>query len=169
MDIVSDITAVPLPSESVDVISCDQVLEHLPDPVDAIREIARLLKPGGRVFLSHPYGSYLHNLPFHFNGGFTHSWFERWMLKEDSSAEELPRSGNFSSLYWNYRWEQNGDSLRRVLNEVDCFQLHTGDFAAGRIFRELVLKVIPPLTDAMPGLCPGSERRVQGVFVVAVK
>ena len=39
-------------SESFDVITCMEMLEHVPDPVSVIHSIARLLKPGGHVFLS---------------------------------------------------------------------------------------------------------------------
>lgn len=65
--------------------------------------------------------------------------------------------------------EKSGASLQRSLSEVDCFQTALGSFAPGRIFRELLLRVIPPLTDNIPGLCPGSERSIQGVNVVAIK
>lgn len=41
LDIVSDVTSIPLDSGSVDVIICDQVLEHPPNPVEAITEMRR--------------------------------------------------------------------------------------------------------------------------------
>lgn len=43
-------TALPFPDASFDIVSCCDVLEHIPDWQAAIREAARLLKPGG-VFL----------------------------------------------------------------------------------------------------------------------
>lgn len=39
-------------SGSFDVITCMEMLEHVPDPSSVIQSIARLLKPGGHVFLS---------------------------------------------------------------------------------------------------------------------
>jgi 2-polyprenyl-6-hydroxyphenyl methylase/3-demethylubiquinone-9 3-methyltransferase len=38
--------------EPFDVITCMEMLEHVPDPGSVIRSIASLLKPGGSVFLS---------------------------------------------------------------------------------------------------------------------
>ena len=76
-----------------------------------MREMFRLLSKGGRMFVSHPYGSYLHNLPFHYNGGFTHAWFEK--LAKDFSAE---------ALYWNYRYEKQGQALQRSFLVDRCVQ-----------------------------------------------
>ena len=41
-----------LPDESRDLIVCTGLLEHLPDPSAVIRELARILQPGGRLLLS---------------------------------------------------------------------------------------------------------------------
>ena len=43
--------AVELPS-AFDVIACMEMLEHVPDPGSVIHAAARLLKPGGKLFLS---------------------------------------------------------------------------------------------------------------------
>lgn len=44
-------TELPFEDESVDVVWCERVLQHLPDAQVAIIEIARVLKPGGRALL----------------------------------------------------------------------------------------------------------------------
>ncbi len=43
--------ALPLPDASVDVLVCERVLQHVDDPDAAVREFARVLRPGGRVAL----------------------------------------------------------------------------------------------------------------------
>jgi len=43
-----------LPSESLDVVMCVSVLEHLWEPKDALREMQRVLKPGGVCLLNVP-------------------------------------------------------------------------------------------------------------------
>jgi len=44
-------TEIPLPDTSVDLVWCERVLQHVPDPQAAVIEIARVLRPGGRALL----------------------------------------------------------------------------------------------------------------------
>ncbi len=44
---VGDVYALDLPDASVDVVHAHQVLQHLTDPVAALREMARVCRPGG--------------------------------------------------------------------------------------------------------------------------
>ncbi|MFJ9605835.1 methyltransferase domain-containing protein [Kitasatospora sp. NPDC101176] len=46
-----DALALPLPDADRDVVWCERVLQHLTDPARAVAEIARVLRPGGRVAL----------------------------------------------------------------------------------------------------------------------
>jgi SAM-dependent methyltransferase len=43
-----------IPSESFDVVVCEQVLEHLPQLETAVKTLERLLKPGGTLFVGVP-------------------------------------------------------------------------------------------------------------------
>ena len=49
-----DLTALPFPDASVDRVIASEVLEHIPDDVTAFAEIARVLRPGGRVAVTVP-------------------------------------------------------------------------------------------------------------------
>ena len=49
-----DLTALPVADASVDRVMASEVLEHIPDDEAAFAEIARVLKPGGRVAVTVP-------------------------------------------------------------------------------------------------------------------
>jgi len=49
-----------LPAGSFDWIACTEVLEHVLDPFAAVREIRRLLKPGGYAFITTPFNFRIH-------------------------------------------------------------------------------------------------------------
>lgn len=50
-----DIHDIPLDDESVDVIFCNHVLEHVDDDKQALSEIKRVLRPGGWAILQVPF------------------------------------------------------------------------------------------------------------------
>ncbi|MCO7222439.1 class I SAM-dependent methyltransferase [Klenkia sp. PcliD-1-E] len=49
-----DLLHLPVPDASVDRVIASEVLEHVPDDLTAFTEIARVLKPGGRVAVTVP-------------------------------------------------------------------------------------------------------------------
>jgi SAM-dependent methyltransferase len=49
-----DITAIPFPEASIDMLICNHVLEHVPDDRKAMSELFRVLKPGGRAIVQVP-------------------------------------------------------------------------------------------------------------------
>jgi SAM-dependent methyltransferase len=46
------VEAIPVPDESFDLVLCTQTLEHAEDPGRAVRELRRVVAPGGRVLAS---------------------------------------------------------------------------------------------------------------------
>merc|ERR1719217_1240005 len=121
------------------MIICEQVFEHIPQPEAAVREFARLLKPGGYLAVTMPYGPYLHNLPFHFNGGLTKGWFQH----------HLGEAG-FSNIWMSYRYHLPGHGLSRMVVAEDCIHDRMGVKEA-RLWRRLLQDVVPLLTDTIPG------------------
>ena len=53
-DLKLDLDHIDQPSASWDVVFCNHVLEHVPDYKRALRELYRILKPGGSLVCSFP-------------------------------------------------------------------------------------------------------------------
>jgi SAM-dependent methyltransferase len=49
--VAADLTRLPYADAAFDAIVCGWVLEHLPDPRPGLRDLARVLRPGGKLLL----------------------------------------------------------------------------------------------------------------------
>lgn len=71
----------PVKENSVDLIICNQVLEHVDRPVEAVNEFSRVLKQGGALFLAAPFMEPEHEIPFDF---FRYTRFGLYQLLENA-------------------------------------------------------------------------------------
>lgn len=99
IDFVSDARSIPVPDRSFDAIVCTEVLEHVPEPIAVVREFGRIVGPGGRLILTAPLGSGIHQEPYHFYGGYTPYWYERFL--SEAGFEDIvvvPNEGTFRHI-----------------------------------------------------------------------
>ncbi|MCX5285800.1 class I SAM-dependent methyltransferase [Streptomyces sp. NBC_00198] len=54
--LLTDVAALPLRSESLDAVFAAGLVAHLPNPAENLRELARVVQPGGTLALFHPIG-----------------------------------------------------------------------------------------------------------------
>ncbi|MGR6540025.1 class I SAM-dependent methyltransferase [Streptomyces rochei] len=54
--LLADVAALPLRSRSLDAVFAAGLVAHLPDPPANLRELARVVRPGGVLALFHPIG-----------------------------------------------------------------------------------------------------------------
>lgn len=54
--LLADVAGLPLRSGALDAVFAAGLIAHLPRPVDNLRELARVVRPGGRLALFHPLG-----------------------------------------------------------------------------------------------------------------
>lgn len=62
-DITGSVLSIPLDDDSFDGIICTEVIEHVDDPQSAIRELLRVSKEGGLLYLTAPMSWGLHYEP----------------------------------------------------------------------------------------------------------
>lgn len=98
LDYVCDIVNIPVASESFDAVLCTEVFEHIPDPMAALRELSRILKPGGILILTVPSNCLRHFDPYYFFSGFSDRWLEHWLNKFEFESVHIEQDGNY------YHW-----------------------------------------------------------------
>ena len=113
IDIVSDIMDIPERDASFDAVLCTEVLEHLPDPIRALDEMARLLRPGGTFIITAPFWSLTHFAPYHYATGFNRFFYEFHLGRLGFDIVEMTPNGNF--------FECVGQELRRVAEMAQRF------------------------------------------------
>jgi len=96
IDYVCDLTAIPVPPGSFEAVLCTEVLEHHPEPIAVVKELGRVLVPGGQLILTAPLGSGIHQEPYHYYGGYTPWWYERFL--KEAGFEDITIAPNEGSL-----------------------------------------------------------------------
>lgn len=95
---VCDICEIPVNDNTFDIVVNTQVVEHVPDPSGAIKEMSRVLKKGGKLYLTAPQISPVHGRPYNFFF-FTDIGLKK--MFEDASLDVIyikPRGGVFCVL-----------------------------------------------------------------------
>lgn len=162
IDYISDITAIPVPDDSFDAVICTEVLEHVPHPDQAVRELARVLKPGGRLALTAPLMSGIHMAPYHYYSGFSPYWYQHFLPQFGLEVESCRANGGFFRFY--------GQESRRLLHHVT-----PGNPVLRGLFFPLKLLLALWFRLAMPIACHFLDRLDRdpeitvGYFVIARK
>lgn len=104
IDIRCDLTSIPLSDASQDNILCTEVLEHVADAVLAIRELSRLLRPGGRILITVPGTSLLHFSPYHYYTGFKYHFFDTILPAHNIEVGLTVRVGSIYTVSALYAW-----------------------------------------------------------------
>lgn len=81
-----------------DIILCTEVLEHIPYPEAAIKEMSRLLRPGGKLILTVPLASARHMDPYWFQPGLSDNWFNLFLPKYSLHIGKLKKTGSYSQF-----------------------------------------------------------------------
>lgn len=94
-DIISDIIDIPLEDNSVDVILCTEVFEHIKNPILAIKEFKRVCRKNGTLLLTAPFCSLTHMAPYYFANGFSKYWYNEILNDFGFHIVEMTPNGNY--------------------------------------------------------------------------
>jgi len=96
-DVVHDLeTAWPQEDASFDAVLLSEVMEHLGNPEHALAEAARVLRPGGMLFVSTPFAFPLHARPYDFFR-YTEYFYRRVPERHPFTIERLDASNSVVS------------------------------------------------------------------------
>ncbi len=100
-DIVGDIHNIPIEKESIDAIICSSVLEHIENPIMAVKEIHRILKKDGKLFVHVP-----SIYPYHARKGHYNDYWRffddtiNFLFKDFSKVEFVKRGAYFKAIFF---------------------------------------------------------------------
>ena len=129
LDIVSDITHIPEPDDSFDVVMCTEVFEHLPEPILAIKEFNRLLKTGGILILTAPFCSLTHFAPYHYYSGYNRYFYEKLLTENNLKIVELVSNGNFFEYIAQEIQRIQSIAMRYTCDKPNVFERYAMRFA----------------------------------------
>ncbi len=95
VDIISDIIKIPVKNLTFDNALCTAVLEHVPYPDLAIKEVARILKKKGHLILDAPFCSQTHFSPYFFATGLSSNWYKLILPKYGFKIIIIEPYGNY--------------------------------------------------------------------------
>lgn len=93
LNYICDINQIPVEDARFDTVLCTEVLEHVPDPISAMKELIRVLSPGGTLIITVPLGSGVHQEPYHFYGGFSPYFFKHYLHEFGMDLMEIKPIG----------------------------------------------------------------------------
>ena len=97
LDYVSDIWDINEKNDFFDAILCTEVFEHIPYPIETVKEFSRLLKKGGKLILTAPSNSLRHMDPYFFYPGFSDNWFKKILAENDFQIQSIEPVGDYYS------------------------------------------------------------------------
>lgn len=121
LDVVASSDALPFAEGVFAAVTCESVLEHVPDPWAVADELHRVLAPGGVVRADVPFLAPFHAYPNHFHN-FTQTGLERLMRRFERLDGGIgPHQEPWVAIAWILRLAREGlpdDARRHALDQT---------------------------------------------------
>lgn len=115
IDYQCDIVDIPVKDERFDLVWCSQTLEHCREPIQALREFHRVLKPGGEAWLTAPFFYEEHEKPWDFHRFSRYAW-EHFAQVVGFEVVEIERMEGFYGMLSYVLW-MAGKHLPKEMTE----------------------------------------------------
>jgi len=145
LDYIAPLDNMPIEDAIFDAVLCTQVLEHLTKPLESIKEMHRVLKPGGYLFLTVPMSQEEHQIPYDF---FRYTSYGLKYICSEAGFREI-EVVSFGGMFLRWAYE-----LPRVLPDLPRIGIKQGKF-----------NMLGVLTLPVRSLLLFLVRSVQAVFV----
>ena len=97
LDYIGNIWQIQVEDKSFDNIICTEVFEHIPYPIQTVKEFSRIIKSGGKLILTAPSNSLRHMDPYYVYAGFSDRWFEKILHDFDFEIIKIEPVGDYFS------------------------------------------------------------------------
>lgn len=125
VNILCDIVDMPIEDNTIDAVLCSEVFEHLKNPVLALKEFSRVIKPGGILLLTAPFSSMVHMAPYHFASGFSEFWYYEHMKDYGFEIKEIKPYGNYFKWISQELFRTNEMAARYCSGELNRSDIKT--------------------------------------------
>lgn len=148
-DVVGSILNIPFKDESFDSVMCTAVLEHISEPENGVKEMARVLRKGGMAYISVPMTWYMHYEP---NDYFRYTRYGMAHILEKNGFDilETVKSGGFFS----YALGRALEIAYNVLFMMLCF-------LPGKLRERMPLFLIAPVSLVCMGISVVLDKRMK--------
>jgi SAM-dependent methyltransferase len=162
IDVFYDGKHVPFEDNSFDSILCSEVFEHISNLEEVIKELSRVLKPGGKILITCPFVWPEHEKPFDF-ARYTQYSLKKDLEKQGFGIIVIDKSGDFFTAFYQMMVAYTNDILLPKLSFGNRVPIITS------IARKIFIPSMNAFGKALSFLLPKSKDLYLNNVVIAEK